>query len=115
MTDTSERVRQTLLTFPGIVESTAYGSPIFKIGKTMIARFRDDGVMVLKVDAMTRDVMLDTEPAAYFLEDHYRPHPLVLVRILLAEPHRLNALMEQCWKELAPKRLVGSRLGKPPC
>lgn len=113
MNDAWERVRETFLALPGVSEGRAYGTPIFNIGKMMLGRFREDGVMVLKVSGMTRDVLLDTEPATYFLEDHYRPHPLVLVRIISAEPSRLDALIEQSWNELAPKRLVASRLSKP--
>jgi hypothetical protein len=73
--DAWERVRETFLALPGVSEGSAYGTPIFNIGKKMLGRFPEGGVMVLKVSGMTRDVLLDTEPATYFLEDHYRPHP----------------------------------------
>lgn len=95
-----------LATLPTVEESIAYATPIFKVGRTMLARLRDDGILVLKVDLMTRDVLLDTSPDAFFLEDHYRGHPLVLVNLEAVAKDRLYELLASAWRMVAPKRLV---------
>ena len=103
---TTADLRAILSNLPAVEESIAYSTPIFKVGKTMLARLRDDGVLVLKVDLMTRDVLLDTNPDAFFLEDHYRGHPLVLVNLAAVKEDRLSPLLAASWRMVAPKRLV---------
>lgn len=104
-------LRSALLCLPGLTEGLAYGSPIFRVGKKMVARLREDGVFVLKVDHPTRDMLLDTEPQAFFLEDHYRSHPLVCVDLQTVDLERLVRLLEAAWRSVAPKRLISGYTG----
>ena len=72
-----------------------------------LARLWDDGeTLVLKVPFVVRDHLLATGPDAFFVTEHYRGYPAVLVRLAAVEPAQLRALLEEGWRQVAPKRLV---------
>ena len=64
------------------------------------------GVEVLKVPFTVRDHLLVTAPATYFLTDHYRGYPAVLVRLTVADAAGLAPLLEEAWRQVAPKRML---------
>ena len=100
---------------PGVETGTSYATPALFVRKKLLARLREDGESVaLRIDLMDRDVLLEADPTAFFLTDHYRAHPWVLMR--LAGVRHANAvdLVEQAWRRLAPKRLVAAAGGAPP-
>lgn len=102
-----ETLRQIVLALPGTSEATSYGTPAFKIGKQLLARMWEDGTtMVLKVEPDTRDFLLEVEPAIFFVTDHYRGYPAVLVRLPKIGKAHLAELTLQSWLRLAPKRTV---------
>ena len=101
-----EDVRRIALAFPGVLEGTAYGTTAFRVGKTFLARLRDgDSVLALKMDINERDMLIEAEPSIFFLTEHYRAYPYVLVRLGACEPERLRRLFERAWRAAAPARL----------
>ncbi len=42
----------------------------------------------------------------FFVTDHYPGHPVVLMRFGLRDLAQLPALLEQAWREAAPKLLL---------
>jgi len=101
-----EGVRRAVLGFPGMVEGTAYGTIAFRVGKTFMARLRDeDSVLVLKMDMNERDMLIEAEPAIFFLTEHYRAYPYILVRLATCEPERLARLAERTWRTVASTKL----------
>jgi hypothetical protein len=73
----------------------------------MFARLWEDGAtLVLKVPDAVRDHLLATAPGTYFVTDHYRGYPAVLVRLPVADRKQLQLLLEEAWRQVAPKRLV---------
>jgi len=104
-----EGVRRAVLGFPGMVEGTAYGTIAFRVGKSFIGRLRDDdSVFVLKMNIDERDMLIAAEPAIFFLTDHYRGYPCVLIRLAACEPERLRRLVERAWRASAPQKLVAA-------
>jgi hypothetical protein len=98
MAVTFEMVRDAALALPSVIESTSYGTPALKAGKTLIARLKEDGeTLVLKVDLMERDILLETSPDIFFLTDHYRGYPLVLVRMPKADIRQIEMLLRRAW------------------
>lgn len=77
------RVRQLLLALPGVEAGRSYGLPSFLLHGRFLARFRDDDtVLVLKVGSMDeRDLLMQMDPEAFFVTDHYRDYPAVLIRL----------------------------------
>src|SRR6059036_1381325 len=100
------------LKLPGVTEGTSYGTPALHVRKKFLARLKEDGESVaIKIDFADRDVLLELDPAAFYLTDHYRPYPAMLVRLKEVRRDVLEQLLEQAWRQQAPKGLLadGSR------
>ena len=94
---------------PGVEDGTSYGTPALKVGGKLLARLWEDGTtMVLRVPVVVRDHLVHTQPAVYFLTEHYRAYPYVLVRLPAADHTDLAALLEEAWRQVAPKRAVAA-------
>jgi hypothetical protein len=95
--------------FPGVEESTWFGTPSLKVAGKGICRLRTDpDALVLRVsDLGEREALLQGEPDAFFSTPHYDGHPYVLVRVDAVDPVELAELLEDAWRTQAPRRLVG--------
>ena len=92
---------------PGVEEGFCYGTPALYVRKRFMARLKEDGETVaIKLDFADRDVLLAADPRAFFLTDHYRPYPAVLMRLGYVRPGVALDLVEQAWRRAAPKRLI---------
>lgn len=108
---TWERLCRDAAHLPGVESGTSYATPALFVRKKLIARLREDGETVaVRADLHDRDVLIAADPAAFFLTDHYRAHPWILVRLAKARHAIAMGLLEQAWRRLAPRRLVASRL-----
>src|SRR5437899_281195 len=91
---------------PGVEQGTSYGTPALHVRKKFLARLKEDGESVaIKIDFSDRDVLLELDPAAFYLTDHYRPYPAMLVRLRQVRRDLLEQLLEQAWRLQAPKSL----------
>ena len=93
------------LSFPGVEAGIKYdGSPVLKAGGCFMAGLAahpsaEPGSLVVRMDLEQRAWLLDDAPDTYYVTEHYRPYPIVLVRLarvnrdalrdLLAVSHRL--------------------------
>ena len=88
-------------------QGTSYGTPALHVRKKFLARLKEDGESVaIKIDFPDRDVLLELDPAAFYLTDHYRPYPAMLVRLRQVRVDLLEQLLEQAWRLQAPKSLL---------
>jgi hypothetical protein len=102
-------VRQLALALPGVEEGTSYGTTAFKVNGKLLARFHQDGdSLVVKVEYAAREVLMGANPKTFYITDHYRCWPWVLVRISSVDPNDLRQLLEEAWRSRAPKRLVAA-------
>ena len=107
---TFDTVRQLALALPGVEETTSYGTTAFKVSGKLLARFHQDGdSLVVKVEYATREVLTGSNPATYYVTDHYRCWPWMLVRIASVDPDELRGLLEDAWRGCATKRLLAAR------
>ena len=107
---TFDTVRRLALALPGVVEGTSYGTPAFRAGGRILARFHQDGEsLVLKVEYAAREVLMGKHPETFYVTDHYRCYPLMLVRLANVELSLLRALIEDAWRSLASKRDIAAR------
>ena len=104
---TSARARRLVLRLRGIEEGTSYGMPSFKLAGKFFARLRDDDtVLVIHLRSMEdRDYLIEREPDAFFITDHYRNYPTVLVRLSEVKQRVLEDVLADAWRRGAPKRL----------
>jgi hypothetical protein len=102
--------RRLALALPGVVEGTSYGTPAFRIGRRFFFRLREDGdSLAVKIDFDTRDALLQANPRAFFITDHYRGYPAMCVRLSTVRQPELKALLDESWRFVAPKRQAASR------
>ena len=110
-----DALRKIALSFPGVEEGTAYGTPCFRVGKKFIGRTRDgDTVYVLPMGLDEREMLIEAEPETFFVTDHYRDWPYVLVRLDSIDADRLRVYFERAWRAAAGKRLLAAYAGDKP-
>ena len=103
--DGFEMVRQIVAErgWPGIEESTSWGTPAIKCRCKLILRLREAGVFVLICEMNEKQLLMELDPTVYFETDHYKNYPAVLVRDTV-EPEALADLIERTWQRLASKK-----------
>jgi hypothetical protein len=104
---TFQALRDFAATLPGVEEGTSYGTPALRVkGKFFLRLKEDGGTVVLKTDFYERDHLVGAHPEAFFVTDHYRDYPAVLVRLAAVRASHLRALVVDAWRRHAPRRLV---------
>jgi hypothetical protein len=104
---TFEAVRLAAKPLPDVVVSTSYGTPALKVRGKLLARLHQDGeCFVLRADLLDREILIQSDPAVFFITDHYRDYPWILVRLLTVDPEALPDMMKRAWRLVAPKSLV---------
>jgi len=102
--DPFARVRALGLALPGVEAATKYdGSPVLKRGGSFMAGLAlhpsaETGTLVVRADLEARDAMIADAPGTYYLTDHYRPHPVVLVRLSRIDRDALRDVLSMSWR-----------------
>jgi hypothetical protein len=106
---TFDEVRKLALALPEVEEGTSYGTPAFKVRKKFLSRLKEDGeTLVIRIDFDERDILMTANPETFYITDHYRGYPAMLVRLATVDPDDLRELFEGAWRLVAPKRLVAA-------
>jgi hypothetical protein len=96
-----DTVRKLACALPGVEEEGPATAPAFKVKGKLLAWFRDDpDVLAVKVSPVNRPYLLEAEPEIFFLTDHYRNYPIVLVRLPRIGRKRLAEVLEEAWREV---------------
>jgi len=104
---TFEQVRLAAHAFPGVEDSTSYGTPALKVRGKLLARVHQSGeCFVLRANLLDREILMQSDPSVFLITDHYRDYPWILVRFCAVDPGALPDLMERAWRLVAPKSLV---------
>ncbi|MEO8032559.1 MAG: MmcQ/YjbR family DNA-binding protein [Gemmatimonadota bacterium] len=102
-------LRRLALALPGVTERPSYGTPGFRAGGKLFARLREDGqTLVLRVSDIDRDLLLRTAPAVFYLTDHYKSGPWILLRLAAAKPALLASHLIDAWRTVAPPRSLAA-------
>jgi hypothetical protein len=93
-----DTVRKVGLALPGVVESTAYGSPALKVrGKLLacvpVSRSAEPASLAIRVHPDDRTELLAAAPDVYYVTDHYLKYNAVLVRLSRVTPDVLRDLL----------------------
>ena len=94
--------------FPAVEESTAYGTPALKVKGKILSRWRTEaeGALALWCDFVDREMLLQADPNVFFVTDHYRNHPMVLIRLDKVRAAALPDLIERAWYLRASPKLI---------
>lgn len=99
---------------PGVSEGSSYGTRGWKVGKKFLMREKErmDDVLVLKLASVDeQEFLIERDPAVFFITDHYKGWPAVLIRLAAIDRKELAALIEQTWRAGATKKLIVERDG----
>ena len=111
---TFDTVRAIARELPGAVEGTSYGTPSFRVGKSLFVRQHQDGEsLVVKIDYDQRAMRMRADPGTFYITDHYLNYPFMLVKLATVDQDDLRDLLEESWRLSAPKRLLAGRDGDP--
>lgn len=99
-------VRKLALSLPDVVESTIHGAPSWKLAGKLLAcpaihKSAESNSLVVKITPAEREELLANEPDTYYVTDHYRRDPVVLVRLSKIEQESLQALLQRAWQFLS--------------
>ena len=79
---TFDQVTRMALALPGVEARSSYGAPGLYVGGKFMARLREPGVMVLKpIEDDEQRFLTGTQPDVFFVTDHYRGYPTILIRL----------------------------------
>jgi hypothetical protein len=83
---TFRTVRAIGLKLPDVEESTMYGAPALKLGGRLIAciasnKSAEPNTLIVRTDFEQRDMLIEEAPDTYYVKDHYKTYPVVLVRL----------------------------------
>ena len=95
---TFRSVRAIGLRLPGVEEGTMYGTPALKLGKRLIAciasnKAAEPGTLVMRTDFEQRDALIEEAPDTYYLKEHYKTYPVVLIRLSKVSPDAIRDLL----------------------
>jgi len=102
-----DKIRQIVMPLPGVTEGTSYGTPGFHVNKKLLARLKEDGE-TLMVRTYERDAWMKKDPNIFFITDHYKNYPSMLVRLGKVKPKDLKAILTDAWKICANKTQLNS-------
>ena len=83
------------LSFPDASEGPYFNKPAVFVGETFLTRVHTkEDAMVLAIGSMEmRDMMLEAEPKLFYITDHYRKFPFVLVRLSVLTAKTLKEML----------------------
>jgi hypothetical protein len=107
-------VRKIALSMPDVEETTGYGMPWFRAGKT---RFAGEPVprpdvepnsIGISISFEDRDRLIASRPDVYYVTKHFAPYPAVLARFAKMTIEELRELLTMGWhytmERQAPKK-----------
>jgi hypothetical protein len=101
-----EVARRAALSLPGVQERATAEGPVLLIGRRLLARLDQDGVSLLvDVGADEREMLIEAEPRTFSENGCRRSHLRLRIHLAYVDGRTLQRLLEQSWRERAPKRL----------
>ena len=97
-------------TLPDVEVTTTWGAPTLKVRGKMLAcvainKSAEPNSMVVRMDTAQRDVLIEEDPATYYLTDHYVDYPCVLVRMSRVSTDALRDLLQGALRFVSTPRL----------
>jgi hypothetical protein len=90
--------------YDGALVLKAHG--VFMAGVAMHASAEPD-TLVVRAESEEREGLLEDAPDTYYITDHYRRYPVVLVRLSLLNREVLRELLTGSWRMTVERRRTG--------
>jgi hypothetical protein len=102
-----DTLRAIALSFPGVEEGISYGTLAFRVRKKLICRMKEDGEsLAMRMEFGEREILMEGEPQTFYITEHYRNYPMVLVRMSRLHPDELKRIFGNAWRRFAGPRLI---------
>jgi hypothetical protein len=103
-------VREIALALPGVEDGTSYGTPALKRKKKLMIRLKEDGeTVVMIVGFDNRELLMNARPEAFFITDHYRNYPSVLMRMAKVSVGEAKDVVGMTWRQAWQKTRTGRK------
>ena len=108
---TWDTVRQISLTLDHVEEGKSYGTSAFKVRGELFVRLHQDleSTIVVRTDFEQREELLAADSETYYITDHYRNYPWVLVRLSHVHLDALRDLLRMAHGLAATSKRRSSR------
>ena len=99
------------VSLPNVEEGTAWGFPAFRVGGKIFLAFRTDleSILISASSFEERDAMIAEDPETYWLTDHHRKFPCILVKISSVRAGDVEDLVRMGWRSVPEKTKVYKR------
>lgn len=103
-----DTVRRLAREFGEVEETSTYGSPALKVQGKLLAciainKSAEAGSLAVRIDIERRDGLIADAPDVYYITDHYRNYPTVLVRMSRIHEDALKDLLRAAWAFVTAK------------
>ena len=106
---TEAAVRRHCLRLPGVDEGPSYGTAAWRVKGKLFARMHQGGEdVVVRVDLDEREFLMQANPAAFHITDHYANSAMMLVRMAAVNDAEMGEMLVASWRRCAPTRLLAS-------
>jgi hypothetical protein len=114
-----ETVRKIGLTLPNVESGTTFGKPSLKVnGKAFVCmsshKSAEPDSLVVRTDLEQRAELLAADPDLYYITDHYKDYPAVLVRLQRVQPAVLRDLLNMAYRFVTRETAQGSKRKRTP-
>ena len=102
------RVLEIAERLPGVEATRAYGTPCIKVDGKIMARLRSEseGGLALRCDFPERQMLMQADPQAFYVTDHYLNWPMVLINLAEVRWAAMPDLIETAWRMVATKKRI---------
>jgi hypothetical protein len=107
-------------TLPDVEVTTTWGAPTLKVRGKLFAcvainKSAEPNSMVVRMDAAQRDLLIEEDPATYYLTDHYIDdrYSCVLVRLSRVSPESLQDLIRGAHRFVSATATSARRSSRP--
>jgi len=102
---TYDTVRRVGLALPNVKEGTSYRTPALKVdGKLFVRLHQDLDKIVVRMPFDRREEMMAADPETYFITDHYRDYPCILVSLSKVREDALPDLLKIAYRAASPAK-----------
>jgi len=106
-----EKLRMVASSMPAVYEKLCHGTPAFYIEKKFFVRLKEDGETIALYNN-EREEWIARNGDLFFITDHYKNYPMLLVDLKNVSTEDLKTLIEGSWQIRATKKLKNSLIEK---
>jgi hypothetical protein len=100
-----DRIRNVAFKLPGVTEQPCYGTPGFYAGKKLFLRLREEGDLLV-VYTEDREHWMKQDPGTFFITEHYKNVPYMLVLLTRVTQPDLVKLIQTAWSKRIGKKIL---------